>query len=551
MGIIQSLLQVIDKTNSSRVLPYRAKQHTGKPQRANYQAARNEYEVQRRVRETQKQVQIETAGEDGQFRGNQRAQMIGLIRSAFRCSALPRSLILQRRLNIVGAVGGKLQLATTDKEWNRTAAAYFKQWAKNCDFTDGKCLNETLQLILTAIDLGGDCVVVHDAWTPDGGVLCGSNKIRVFEADEIGDLPESDFQARFPDCTQRHGKIYDRFGRFVGITVSASQRGEPIFKPEAAITLLRDPDAPAADCHWVYLQESFRANQGRGVSTFAASVDLIDNFGAILSSETDAAKLNATMFGAYTRTGDASNETGTDLDDYVFEDSGEDTSAGSDSFAVNGSVQSSDPDGTLPDGVAEFPDVHARSRGVRFDVLPDGYKMEIANTTRPNNNVNEFLRSLSGFVASTFGLNQTYVTLEPQSSYTAFRGAQLLARPSFQTVQKTLERTFCDWIAIRVLRDAIQFGLLPASEEYATSLVWTWPKQEEVDAVKEQQALTLKLKNGILSVKDLYGDDWESRVAQMGEERRAFEREGLIYPATETVSGQVTEKKDEANEEQN
>lgn len=509
-------------------------------------AVKNEYEVQRRARETQKRVIIETAGEDGQFTGIQRQQMDAMIRSAYRCSALPRAIVLQRRLNIVGSVGGKVQFTTSSAEWNHAAVSIFRKWARSCDFVDGKSWNEVLQLIISSVDIGGDCVIVHDAWTPEGGVFCGSNKIRVFESDEIGNLPDSDFAARFPNHHQRAGKIYDQFGRFVGVTVSASQRGKAVFDPEASITLLRDPDAPAADCHWIYLQEAWRINQGRGVSTFAASVDLVDDFGNILSSETSAAKLNATIFGAYVNnnTGD---EIGSDMDDYVFDEAAE-----SDTYAVGGTVTPASADGSLPDGVQEFPDHHARSRGVAMDVLPPGYKMEIADSKRPNNNINEFLRGIAGYVASTFGLNQTYVTLEPQSSYTAFRGAQLLARPGFIAAQKMLERSVCDWIATRIIRDAIAIGILAEpADDFTVAMTWTWPHQEEVDATKEQQALTLKLKNGVLTMKDLHGDDWEQKVVQMGIERQAFVRQGLIYPASETVSGQVTEEKEQKNEEQN
>lgn len=539
-------VQVKDiKTLSDSLPKYKAAGRRTPAQRPSFaSAAKNEYEVLRRASENAKRIVIETAGEDDQFKGLQREQLLAMIRSAFRCSPLPRALVLQRRLNVVGAIGGKLQLTTPDAEFNAAAAKYFKRWARNCEYTDGKCFNEVLQLIISALDVGGDCVIVHDS----DGVLCSSNKIRVFESDEIGNLPESIFAERFPGHSQRAGKIYNAAGRFVGVTVSASERGKPTFSADKAITLVRDPDAPAESCPWIYLQESWRINQGRGVSTFSASVDLIDDYGNILSSEAAAAKLNSTMFGAYKRTSEG-DETGSALDDYTFDEppaAADSASPAVEPFAVGGSV-SSDDSGVTPEG-EPFPDTIARSRGVFFDVLPDGYEAQLYDTKRPNSQIRDFLLMLSGQVAATLGLNQTYATLEPQSSYTAFRGAQLLARPSFIAAQKMLERSVCDWIATRVIVEAIHLGLLPVpswavlpydSTDFA--MVWTWPRQEEVDAVNEQAALTARLKNGATTLREEFGVDWRERVQQMADEAAAMAAVGLIHPATQTVSGQIKE----------
>lgn len=508
-----------------------ARRSAGAPAPTKTYSAKNDYEVLRQAQESGRLFAIELRGEDDQFKGRQREQLLALIRNSYRSSPLPRSLVLQRRLNVVGSIGGKLQITTKSPEWNRAAERYFRHWSRNCEFTDAKHLNELLQLIISALDTGGDCVVVHDAWTPDGGVLCGSNKVRVFESDEIGNLPSDYFATHFPGHTQIAGKIYDAFGRHVGITVSTSERGQAIFNPEKAITLTRDPDAPET-APWVYLQDAWRVNQGRGVSTFAASVDLLSGFGDILSSEVSAAKLNASLFGAYTRSAQA-DEDHDALDQYTIDTVEDEPADGP--ISVNGSV------GAELDETEEFPDQIARARKIFFDVLPDGYKMDIADTKRPNDKVEGFLRLIAGHVAASLGLNETYATLEPQSSYTAFRGAQVLARPSFIAAQKFLERNLCDWLAARILSDAVAFGILPeAPEDWADCFTWSWPHQEEVDAVNEQNALALKLKNGTVTLAELFGPDWRDRVAEIAEEAQAMAAAGLIHPATQTASGQLT-----------
>lgn len=517
-------------TPAERSLSFRS---AGAPSLKKTFSANNTYEVVRQAEENGRIFAIELKGEDDQFKGRQREQLLSLIRNSYRSSPLPRSLVLQRRLNIVGAIGGKLQITTSDADFNRAAEAYFRSWSRHCEFTDAKHLNELLQLVVAALDVGGDCVVVHDAWTPDGGILCGSNRLRVFESDEIGNLPSDYFAEHFPNHTQVAGKIYDAYGRHVGVCVSTAERGQAYFNPDKALVLMRDPEDPSS-APWVYLQDAWRLNQGRGVSTFAASVDLLAGFGDILSSEVLASKLNSSLFGAYTRSAQA-EENSNALDQFAIDEipDEEDTST----FSVNGSTSATVAEETTE----EFPDTVARARKVFFDVLPDGYSTQIYDTKRPNDKVDAFLRMIAGQVAASLGLNETYATLEPQSSYTAFRGAQVLARPSFTNTQKMLERSLCDWIATRILKDAIDFGILPSTDEdFAACLTWSWPHQEEVDAVNEQNALTLKLKNGTTTLRELFGPDWKSRIADIAEEAQAMAAEGLIHPAMQTASGQLT-----------
>jgi hypothetical protein len=46
-------------------------------------------------------------------------------------------------------------------------------------------------------------------------------------------------------------------------------------------------------------------------------------------------------------------------------------------------------------------------------------------------------------------------------------------------------------------------------EDWIRQVSWNWPKMKDVDVVKEQNAIALKLKNQTGSYLEFYGADWE------------------------------------------
>lgn len=89
-----------------------------------------------------------------------------------------------------------------------------------------------------------------------------------------------------------------------------------------------------------------------------------------------------------------------------------------------------------------------KSAGCIYESLPQGFRLELLDTKHPNASMPEFIRWLAGRSAAPFGLGQIYATLKADSSYTAFRGEQMLSWQSFYEAQKFLEG-ICDWIVYR------------------------------------------------------------------------------------------------------
>ena len=139
--------------------------------------------------------------------------------------------------------------------------------------------------------------------------------------------------------------------------------------------------------------------------------------------------------------------------------------------------------------------------------------MELIDTKHPNMNSIEFVRWLAATSAAPFGLTNVYATLKCDSSYTAFRGEQLIAQPAFEEAQHFLEQ-ICDWILYRWSKWAVGKGVIEDKfkDGWIRKVSWNWPKMKDVDVVKEQNAIALKLKNQTGSYAEFYGADWEEKL---------------------------------------
>ena len=114
--------------------------------------------------------------------------------------------------------------------------------------------------------------------------------------------------------------------------------------------------------------------------------------------------------------------------------------------------------------------------------------------------------------------------------------------PSFEESQKDLERDVCGWAARLAISRAVRLGLIAAElpEGWENMLAWQWPKMREVSEKDAQSALELKLKNGTTSLKrELGPGEVERLIEERAKEKALFDEAGLIYPGTQTVSGQI------------
>lgn len=475
---------------------------------------------------TRKRVAIETTGnEDSVLTHAVRTRLVAMQRDANRNDPNTLAISQQRKVNIVGNIGGKLTLTTADDAFNVAAANWFNGiWAKEAEFTQGLHFNDLLKLCVTAKDCSGDFVLVFD-----DGVLGGTGRIKMFEADEIAD-PDSATVAKLKaeGKTVSQGLVYDSKGRTVGVCCSTSERGRPSFSSGKFILFNRTPNQRQNRDFWVYVSRNYRANQGRGVPLFAATASTLADIYELVQTELQAAKLNAKL--------------------------------------VMQLVDTSAPD-QRPQGLEAFEPAEGEAAEVvpqapialdldplkQLDVaianMPAQTKLEIFATNRPNEKLIEFSKNMQGLVSAVYGMGRTYVTLDPESSYTAFRGASVMAWVTFEEEQKFFERYVLDWAAYKAISFALDNGELPgAPAGWENNLEWRWPTLREVDELNAVNAATGRLRIGFGSYRDRFGSEWESRLEQIAEEMNACKRLGLTHPMQVTVAGAQVQQPQEGNQ---
>ena len=243
---------------------------------------------------------IETKGEDAQLSPPQSHRLTNLHRDMMRNSPMRVMQDQQIRVNVVGAVGGKLYASFPEGfgSAQESVMRYFnRRWYSHAEFSHGQNFNWLLKTAITAQDVNGNVILVFD-----DGILTGGNgtgKIRGFEGDELANIPQNEFEKRFPKSyRQVKGLVYNESGIVCGAFVSSSQRGRSCFDPSLGfVTLRRDPYDDETTPNWTILGDMRRFNQGRAVSPLVSALTALVDLHETVASEAQAAKLNAQMVG--------------------------------------------------------------------------------------------------------------------------------------------------------------------------------------------------------------------------------------------------------------
>jgi hypothetical protein len=474
---------------------------------------------------------IEHGSEDEILNASRRLKVLNLTRDGMRNAPQVRAIVQQLRVLVVGLQGGKLTLTTADQEWNKAGQDFFANWSRRVDFIDETGLNDCLKLIITALAAeGGDYAMLFDDGTITGGQ--GTGRVRFFESDNIANMTEADFAARFPGYVQSQGLIYDTFGRWVGIIVSGKKRGKQIFSKDECFTLVRDPGAEIWEAPWYYGKRKWRLLQGRGISPQTVAIAALLDMYEIVSAEIQCGKLNSKIFAQVIDTLGVTD--GTDGSEDV--DSGAtDTDAEAEAEAEATASE------TAEEAVLDVTNFEANA-GAQTLNMPYGFKMDLLDTKRPNKDMIQFVEWLNGGAAAVHGLARVYSGLKAETSYTAFRGEQTISWASVEEFQKELERGPLDWLGVHALRWGIATGQLDAGPEgWESALAWQWPQMREVNEVDAQTAVSAKLKNYLATYQSLLGPNWRQILTQVASEMEWFKEQGMVHPAMQTVSGQIVE----------
>lgn len=468
----------------------------------------------------------ECKDEDEILDSGKRAKVLNLARNAYRNNPQLVSILKQFDLQAIGSVGGKTILTFDDRDFAKKVKEAFALWTRSADFFDGLSLNALLKVILKTAIIGGDLVLVFD-----DDLISDSGKVILFEPDEIGDCSQETLERHYgKNATQSLGRVKNQYSQFVGAVVSKSQRGKEVFEEAKSYFLRRDPNGNPLDDLWMMPRNVFRISQGRGITPLTCSLSTLIDVNDYVGFELAAAKKNSQTIAQITQNAQEQAELPTAFDDGVDFSSMTDEEI---EAAAKAEIDVQEKTVTLD---------RINAAGVIYQVMPEGSRMELLETRHPNINSSEFVRWLASFSAAPFGLTSQYATLKVDGSYSGFKGEQQMCTPAFEEAQHYLEQ-ICDWILNRWSKWAVRKGIVPDrfGEGWLRSVSWEWPRQKDIDDVKEQNAIQLKLKNQTGSYREVYGADWREKLLQIAEEVKFCNDNGLVHPSQITVSGEVVE----------
>jgi capsid protein len=131
--------------------------------------------------------------------------------------------------------------------------------------------------------------------------------------------------------------------------------------------------------------------------------------------------------------------------------------------------------------------------GGKFEYLQPGESVEWHNPQRPNINICEFIDWIQIASGASMGIGRARSTGKAETSYTAFRGEEIMSWQTFEWEQKFLERRLLDFLGVKAIRWALKKREITEkpAEGWESRLSWAWPKMREVNELVAEQAMQL------------------------------------------------------------
>ena len=498
--------------------------------RAEHKAARMAYETARYQRAAailakydatepnrlRRQSSRETQGEGDIYNMSKRLLGCNLGRDLERNYSPAKSMLHQFRVNVVGSLG-KLRVNTPDGD---EATAWFNEvWSKDCDFRDDIDWSTALQNILASEIREGDALCLID-----DNLIEDSGKLLTWESDQV--VPVSDTilttaekAADYRGARQDNGILRGPWGQILGYCATG-KRGMAVIENADDVMFWKRGQAWLAKNPW-------RLNQGRGIgSLITGATNLIDLY-EMLASELGSAKRAAKQY-AYVKRDNAVTDwdTPTAGPEFLAENDGR-TAA---DVAADGANQTTH--------TAKNYDKLDSFTGGLMDYLDPKDSVEFPKLDHPNSALAPFLEAVHGYSGAAMGLARAYTILRADSSYTAFRGDMIMTWVTFYWLQKHLERSVADRVAVKVLTWAQRKkAVKPLADGWQRAMSWTWPTMPEVNELDAQNAIAAALKNGTTDWSELLGPDWRKRLTALAEQTDFIRKVKLPLSILETASG--------------
>lgn len=179
--------------------------------------------------------------------------------------------------------------------------------------------------------------------------------------------------------------------------------------------------------------------------------------------------------------------------------------------------------------------------GKAINLLP-GESVETPTPGRPNPQFDPFWTAIVRQIGMALELPYEVLVMHFQSSYSAARGALLMAWKFFRSRRDLMATTFCQPVYELWLLDEVAIGNIRAPGIFASELlrnawcggVWTGDGPGSIDPSKEVDAAQKRVDMGI-STKQAEsilhdGIDWSTKHKQRVKEINAEKRDGIYFP---------------------
>jgi capsid protein len=341
---------------------------------------------------------------------------------------------------------------------------YWQTWCEKAEFTGRFDFRTVQELVSIALDCDGDIGITI---TEDNGFA----QVQLIDTYRIDHERAS--QQEIANKRLSEGVEIDRKGRVVRYWIQESKDGitvDTITLDAAQMLLLYEPTALSQYRGLVGMRRGM--NDTRDAQDIKAFEKLAVKFSSSLA---------AVMEGAET----------------IEENEWGDTTAA-------GSTMDGD------ESVAEKSVDWANLLGGEIPTLPEGRKLNLLNTSRPHQNVQNFLDTLAGHFAASLGLPPAFF-LDSRLTGPNQRSVIGKAQRRFNKRISTICR-MVRWVWVRVIGDAIAKGELPTDPQWH-KITFQKPAKMTIDSGREMAQEREDVSAGLMSKREHYanrGLDWKN-----------------------------------------
>ena len=175
-------------------------------------------------------------------------------------------------------------------------------------------------------------------------------------------------------------------------------------------------------------------------------------------------------------------------------------------------------------------------------VMEPGESIDTANPNRPNTSFEPFFIAIIKQIGAALDIPLELLFKHFQSSYSASRGAMLMAWKHFQIRRTIMASMFCQPVYETFLEEAIMLGRIkapgfdndPLARAAYSKVEWIGPPMGTVDPMKDAKAQELYLQMGVKTrarvTQETTGEYWEDTYRQIEHERKTMGGQDPLLP---------------------